>query len=432
MELKEAIYNRRSIRRFKKKAVDRELISEIIRGASFAPSACNLQPWEFVIVDDSQTLELLSKTATDKLKNISTCVFVLYYSNYTRNRHSHLQGVSAAVQNFLLLSYEAGLGACWITGFKNDDQIKRILKIPEPYVIAALILVGHPEGDSKPPYRSDLKDIAHFNSFEQKRPLFPISLNPKDWTVKELKEYRERICGVYNSRFLLEPGIKNESKDIVKIIGLYIEKNSAILDLVTYGGNFLNELCKNFENITGCDFVESQLDFLRCSFEGVTFKNMKELHTVSNQVECVTIIGKIESYPEPNELIELSYNALKSQGYVVLFFTNKYSLANFVFWLASKIGVIKDSYHGNPYLTLGPHRACSKNTLKNLLKNSGFQIKDIYKINNQRLFKRLMKKGASQIPFWRKGMQLLAFISRLDSMLGKFFPEHYLIVAKKR
>ncbi|MDH8679075.1 nitroreductase family protein [Fusibacter bizertensis] len=146
-----AIFNRRSIRKFKEQAVESEKIEKLLRAAMQAPSAANQQPWEFIVVQDKEALGMLSQVSPyAKPVANSGVTFVL-----TANEKSLLvptawqQDMSASAQNLLLEATELGLGGVWFGVSTSDvvmDNVSKLYDLPSHIKPFALIAVGYPDG----------------------------------------------------------------------------------------------------------------------------------------------------------------------------------------------------------------------------------------------------------------------------------------------
>jgi nitroreductase len=173
MELLEAIKGRRSVRAFKQQDVPEETVEKLIDAARHAPSAGNIQPWEFVIVRKLEVKRKLTRAALNQAFVEEAPVVIVVCANEKRSSMGYgsrgktlycIQDTAAATQNILLTTYSLGLGACWIGAF-NEDEAKRALNAPEGIRPVAIIPVGYP--DETPSHRGirPLNHIVHHENF---------------------------------------------------------------------------------------------------------------------------------------------------------------------------------------------------------------------------------------------------------------------------
>ncbi len=182
MELRDAIKGRRSIRHFKKEEVSREKIEELLMLAMWAPSGMNQQNWRFVVVTGAlrERLARISKKSfaghiKESLQKVfqgkeavihaserffaglgdAPVVVCVYRKETVEGELTDIQSVAAAIENFLLLLHEQGLGGCWMTGPVHlAPEINELLGVEEMR-LQALIPVGIPEGESPTPKRKE-------------------------------------------------------------------------------------------------------------------------------------------------------------------------------------------------------------------------------------------------------------------------------------
>ena len=173
MDVFEAIKRRRSIRAFKNIDLPEETVEKLIDAARWAPSAGNIQPWEFIIERNSETKRKLSEAALNQTFIEEAPVVIVVCADYKRsgagygNRGATLyciQDTAAAIQNIHLAATALGLGTCWVGAFR-EELVKKLLKIPDGIRPVALIPVGYPAEQPSPRPRRPLSEIIHREIF---------------------------------------------------------------------------------------------------------------------------------------------------------------------------------------------------------------------------------------------------------------------------
>lgn len=145
MELEQAIYSRRSIRKYIDKPVEKEILEKIINAGMWAPSACNVQGWKFIVIDDKKVMnDIIENGAAAFLKNAHQAIVVLY-DNQTDNTeyNDYVQSASACIQNMLLMAHSLSVGTCWVNFLPSKKKFRKILNVPSSYDPIALISLGY-------------------------------------------------------------------------------------------------------------------------------------------------------------------------------------------------------------------------------------------------------------------------------------------------
>jgi len=181
MALLDLLRHRKSVRDFLDKAVEREKIMMCLEAARLAPSACNSQPWKFIVVDDRPLKNRLCKAAFSGIYSINSfCkmapVIVVVISEKSkfltriggmfRGTKYYLIDIGIACEHFILQAEDLGLGTCWI-GWFNERAVKSILNIPQQKKIDILIALGYYDRAKlgRAHSREPMEKIASFNSY---------------------------------------------------------------------------------------------------------------------------------------------------------------------------------------------------------------------------------------------------------------------------
>ncbi len=168
MDCMEAIKGRRSVRRFKDRAVEKELIEELLYAAQMAPSAGNLQARDFVVVTDKATKQMLTKAALGQSFIEQAPVVIVFCANIERSSRIYksrgelyaVQDATASVQNLLLAAHANGLATCWVGAF-DESAVCEILGLPKKTRPVAIIPVGYADETPTAPQRMALDKVVH-------------------------------------------------------------------------------------------------------------------------------------------------------------------------------------------------------------------------------------------------------------------------------
>lgn len=137
------IFNRASVRVFKDTSIEKEKIELLLKAAMQAPSAGNQQPWEFIVVQNKETLEKLSSTDpySKFVAKVPAAIVVVGNTKEMRFPEHWEQDLGAAAENILLEAVSQDLGAVWlgVAPFEDRmDHVTGVFNLPEhikPYCI---------------------------------------------------------------------------------------------------------------------------------------------------------------------------------------------------------------------------------------------------------------------------------------------------------
>jgi nitroreductase/ubiquinone/menaquinone biosynthesis C-methylase UbiE len=164
------IFSRRSIRSYTDQPVEREKIIQILQAAMAAPSACNSQPWEFVVVDELQALNELRAQLYSGQYNAPAAIVVCgneAIAHNTSGRAFWVQDCSAATENILIAAAALGLGSVWIGVHPYESTEKRVAKavnLPEGVIPLCVIYLGYPTQE-KPPRTQYEERRVHWQQY---------------------------------------------------------------------------------------------------------------------------------------------------------------------------------------------------------------------------------------------------------------------------
>jgi nitroreductase len=194
MSVYDKIITRRTIRQFKPQPVPKEILENLVNAGRLAPSGANLQPLEFIVIDDAaitrQVFPCLKWAAYIAPKgNPSHGKEPIAYVVILVNKGIRSQGyewdVGAAMENMILTAWGEGIGSCWLLSI-DRDRLRKILSVPDNYRIDSVLALGYPAEESvveklvdSVKYWKDeqgrfhvpkrlFKDIIHHNAFQEK------------------------------------------------------------------------------------------------------------------------------------------------------------------------------------------------------------------------------------------------------------------------
>jgi nitroreductase len=175
------VQHRESVRAYKPDPVQHEVIDRCLEAARLAPSACNAQPWKFIVVDDMHLKNALADTTQNRLIPMNHftrqapvhIVVVREKANLTsnlgqviKNKEYPLIDIGIAVEHLCLQAVEEGLGTC-ILGWFNEKAVKKLLGIPASKRAELIITLGYPASAFlREKRRKTLDEIRTFNKYQ--------------------------------------------------------------------------------------------------------------------------------------------------------------------------------------------------------------------------------------------------------------------------
>jgi nitroreductase len=178
----ELVRKRRSTRRYLERPVEREKVLACLEAARLAPSAENVQPWRFLVIDDPEIKQKYAASVFSGIYSFSrfaakapVLIVILARPDLLANRIGkqiqdvsfYLIDVGIAGEHLALQAEELGLGSCWI-GWFNTRRTRKFFRIPRPFKVVCLMALGYPQAKSgRERSRKPLAEICWFNDLSR-------------------------------------------------------------------------------------------------------------------------------------------------------------------------------------------------------------------------------------------------------------------------
>lgn len=160
------IKSRRSVRAYTDVPIDEEIIKNTLDCARLAPTAMNLQPWIFIVIQNKEKIEKIA-SVTDHGKFIADAQ-VCFAVFGEKNAKYYLEDCCAATQNMILCLQSYGVSSCWVAGAKKPyaNEIQALLQVPEKYTLVSLLPAGYPKEITIPTKKS-IEEVAFFEMYSE-------------------------------------------------------------------------------------------------------------------------------------------------------------------------------------------------------------------------------------------------------------------------
>lgn len=175
----ELISTRQSDRKYSGKAIEKEKLNRITEAARISPSACNGQPWKFILITDPEILKKVSDAAMNKVLRINSFIHqapamiavVREGTNFNSNLGSTVKSkdfslidIGIATENICLQAKAEGLGSC-IIGWFDEKMVRKILSIPRSKRIELIITIGYSLADQRTKKRKPKEEVVSYNKY---------------------------------------------------------------------------------------------------------------------------------------------------------------------------------------------------------------------------------------------------------------------------
>jgi len=176
----ELIISRQSDRKYSDKPVEKEKLERIIEAGRMAPSACNAQPWKFIVVDDPSIRKKVAEAASAKLIGMNTfvgqapllLVIVREKPNMSskiggtiKNKDYSLIDIGIAAENICLQAKAEGIGSC-IIGWFDERMLRKILNIPKTKRVELIISLGYSLSEQREKRRKPADLTISYNKYQ--------------------------------------------------------------------------------------------------------------------------------------------------------------------------------------------------------------------------------------------------------------------------
>jgi nitroreductase len=156
--------DRRSVRQYIDKPIEKRILEEIVDCARLAPSARGIQHWVFLVVMEEENLSKLSEIVNwgSFIKDASACVVVCGKRDVKRR----VEDCCLAAENIMLAAKSLGIGSCYVAALgKEIDKARDLLNIPEDFEIICFISLGYFENNPEPHDKKKLEEVIRWEKF---------------------------------------------------------------------------------------------------------------------------------------------------------------------------------------------------------------------------------------------------------------------------
>jgi nitroreductase len=178
-EILDLIKSRQSDRKYSDKPVEKQKIERILEAGRMAPSACNAQPWKFIVVNEPELVRKVAETTSAKLIGMNSfvaqapvqIVVVREKPNFTskvgatiKNKDYSLIDIGIASENICLQAQAEGLGSCMI-GWFDEPEVRKLLSVPRSKRVELIITIGYSLSETREKRRKPAEETVSYNKY---------------------------------------------------------------------------------------------------------------------------------------------------------------------------------------------------------------------------------------------------------------------------
>ena len=167
MDFIELVKSRYSVRSYQPRPLEQDKLDRVLEAVRLAPSGSNRQPWKFVVVRDAEVRQQLVAACSNQ-QFIAEAPVVVAGVGLTPDRSMRCEvpgdpvDVAIAMEHLALAAAAEGLGTCWIGAF-DQDQVRKVLGIPESAKVVQVMTLGYPADAPRPKTRKSLGEIVCYD-----------------------------------------------------------------------------------------------------------------------------------------------------------------------------------------------------------------------------------------------------------------------------
>jgi len=178
-KLLELIKSRQSDRKYSDKPIEKEKLERIVEAGRMAPSACNAQPWKFIVVTEADLLAKLAEASSAKLLGMNEfagqatamLVVIREQANLTsrigaqiKRKDYSLIDIGIASENICLQAEAEGLGSCML-GWFDEDKVRKTLGVPKSKRVELIITLGYSLSEKREKRRKPPEVTVSYNKY---------------------------------------------------------------------------------------------------------------------------------------------------------------------------------------------------------------------------------------------------------------------------
>jgi nitroreductase/SAM-dependent methyltransferase len=344
---------RRSTRLFRDEPVDPEAIKRILRAATLAPTSCNRQLWDFVVVTDKEVKERvlrLSHAEQSYLHDAPVLLAVFYDTTLESRNPCFTPYITAGMAIYaLLLAAEAeGLGAIYLGGIRRPKGVAEALGAPPHATNLGLVCLGQRADNPPAPPRREVDDITGYDAFKPAAKRYHADIRPHLWNLGQIADFRDKLLwykgvGIDGPTLHVDTDARFSPKCLFltgELGRLAQERKPAkVLDVFSLNGDMVQQMVNSagdeLETLYAYDLTPGILEYLRvrlsarCDLSRVQYLLNRGTERIDiplpdQHVDVVLCYERLEHFEDPLPLIREMRRVLKPGGRILVAVSNRF------------------------------------------------------------------------------------------------------------
>ena len=344
---------RRSCRDFDGTPIDQEVLAEIVRDGTQAPSSCNQQNWHFVIVTDRDRLARARDISggNHHFSECSALIYLCFQKGWTHGNFSIVQSVAGACYHMMLSAHLRGFQCIWNAGIGDHAALREMLELPAIFELQGALAIGRAIS-SAPPMKAPRRPFEEVHSWERferpARTIYPVKpaeaypffaignhdnpfaeWDPSRWSWEQIADFRgysvwakSPLAGVYVSRR------QGDATGVEMGLLPPLAPGTQVLEVMPWGGTYTAELRRRLDPGVALQVAElspHNLSFIaeRLRQEGLPPVRMHlmggpTLPQADGVFDAVILPQVLEHCPEPERMLDEAARVLRPGGALVV------------------------------------------------------------------------------------------------------------------